>query len=341
MNAKSILLTCLGLGVLMAPLGCDAPPDPLTTESGQEVKVLSVDPEDGEELQAVKEAEAARVAYRYRLEVLEAFYRDRADLTKLNWARAEMKNLNQAQWFDWEGVEAVPPAGESIANADEHALVEQTVAARQAWVSAIQRLEALYRREQNTEKLQAIELVQQRYDPVRVYMYFLDAEIPGPNLRPTAVIPEAAALYAEAMDLYNKGKGWTHTFVSTDYQLQRQALLKLLTLVRTYPTSTKIGQAAYFIGEIYKEYFNQNYRAVHWYQRAWQWDSGLDQPARFQAAVVYDLRLQDKVKALELYQESIKYDPWRLGNYEYATDRIEAISKELSTPPQVPQPEQE
>jgi len=306
--------------------GCNVPPSVPRNPDGGELKALRIAPDDPAELEAVKAAESARANYAYRLEVLQAFYEKTADLTKLTWARKEAENLRKAHRFRWQGIQAIPPKGESLAGVDERNLVEYTVAARRAWTKATEDLVALYTRKGDSFKLEVMQNVQQRFDPVRTYMYFLAAEIPPADLKPVDVIPEADRLYEQALKLYRGGKGWSRVFVSTDYPKQRQALLTFRRLVRDHPRSTKIALSAYYIGEIYKEYFDENVRAVHWYQRAWEWDRYLSKPARFQAATVYDARLQDKQKAVECYRLAIKYDPWRLGNWEYATSRIAELT---------------
>jgi hypothetical protein len=98
-------------------------------------------------------------------------------------------------------------------------------------------------------------------------------------------------------------------------------------LVHTYPTSTRIALSAYYIGEIYKEYFDENYRGVLWYERAWQWDPGITQPARFQAAVVYDYRLHHRGKAVELYRLVLQDETFNVTNTLFAERRIEELTQ--------------
>ena len=113
-----------------------------------------------------------------------------------------------------------------------------------------------------------------------------------------------------------------------DPRIHGKAVVLFRDVIDHYPHSTKIALSAYFIAEIYKEYFNENTRAVKWYERAWQWDKNITEPARFQAATVYDLRLKNPKKAIECYRAAIKDDPWRLANREYAQDRIKALTGE-------------
>ena len=91
-----------------------------------------------------------------------------------------------------------------------------------------------------------------------------------------------------------------------------------------YPDSTRIALSAYYIADIYKEYFNENLRAMWWYERAWQWDPHVPEPARFQAATVAE-RVHDYPRAIEYYKASLEYDPPRWGNAGHARDRIEKL----------------
>ena len=122
-------------------------------------------------------------------------------------------------------------------------------------------------------------------------------------------------------------------------------MAKFTKLIHDYPQSTKIALSAYYIADINKEYFRENTLAVYWYERAWTWDPHITEPARFQAATVYDIHLHDYAKAVECYRLSIKYDPWRLRDPEYAAKRIEELTgqtpeqgRSRPTPP-APQPQ--
>ncbi|HOF17889.1 MAG TPA: hypothetical protein PK082_03190 [Phycisphaerae bacterium] len=323
MKSKYALALWVGAVVCWMLTGCDVRPTPPRTAEGATAKVVYIAPNDQAELQAVTAAEAARVNYRYRLRVLLGYYQRIGSMDKSTWAQRELDNLDQTQTFRWDGVEVVPPKGESVGGADERLLVEYTVGARKEYRLAVAELAAFYERKGDKFKASLIHNVQNRFDPVRTYMYFIEAELPPANLKPVAVIPAADALYAKAERLYRAGKPLPGV---TFYDKEREALLAFLELVRDYPQSTKIAMSAYFIAEIYKEYFNEDVRAVHWYERSWQWDPNITQPARFQAAVLWDLRLKNYTKAIECYRASLKYDPERFGNRGTAERRIEELT---------------
>jgi len=328
---KRMLGLLIAVCVLVVSLcGCDRKPPPPKTEQGRVLSVLAVDPNDQQEQQAVTALESARVNYKFRLEVLLAYYEKVGNMDKRNWALRELKNLSEAQTFTWANIpEVLPPQRESLEQADEQALVEYTIAARRRYLGALDELIQFYRRRSpGSYKALRVENIRARFDPVRTYMYFLEAEMPGPDIRPIEVIPEADELYDRAIKLHEQGKGFLRIFVTTSYKKQREALSLLLKLVRKYPRSTKVALAAFYIGEIYKEYFNENVRAVHWYQRAWQWDPEIPKPARFQAAVVWDLRLHQKEKAIECYKAVIEHEQFNKSNVAFARRRLKELMAE-------------
>ncbi len=317
----AVLLTLLSALAILA--GCARPPDPPLTEAGEPVRKLHVTG-DAERAQ-VAEVLKAKTNYRYRLQVLQEYYERTGRLYKLRWAKRELENLEEAQTFTFIGAPRfTAPAGENIDDADERLLVELAVAAREGYKDAVAALQRFYAADDQALKAQLIRNMQDRLDPVRTYDYFLAAEIPPADLEPTSVIPQAEERYAEALRLHKQGKLLP---VVTDYRKQRLALQKFRKLIRDYPQSTKIAMAAYYIGDIYKEYFHENVRAVHWYERAWQWDPTIPKPARFQAATVYDFRLHNRARAVALYRAAITHEPFNRSNVEYAAQRIAELTE--------------
>ena len=318
--------TVVGILGLLLAAGCNQPPGPPKTKDGKVVNILSISPDDGAELRAVTALEMARVDYEYRLRVLQEYYRQVGNMDKFIWTQRELANLDQAVTFTWDGIpEILPPKGESLAGADEHLLAEYVVQAREQYLKQLQDLATFYRSQDlQSYKGQRVANTYDRFDPVRTYMYFFEAEIPPAESRPAEVIPAADELFAKAYKLHRSGKVLPGI---TDYNKQRRALGTFLELVRKYPNSTKCPLSAYYIADIYKEYFNEDVRAVQWYRRAWQWDPNIIQPAYYQAAVVYDFRLQNKAKAVALYRKAIEANR---GNVRYARQRIEELSGKKS-----------
>jgi len=321
-NARWALCAILAVCILAG--GCDIRPAPIT-EKWKTITSAAVDPNDADEVKAVTAAEVARVQYRYRVTVLREYCNRIGDADRFNWSGKEIENIDEAQWFQWTGIpEVLPPEGESLTNADSQLLVEHILTARAAYNQAMRDLEQFYQTRNNAQKQGLVSRVRQRFDPVRTYIYFFSAEAPPENMKPDDVIPAAEQLYEQAMTLYNKGKPLP---LLTDYSKQREALRLFLTIIEKHPTSTRSPLAAFYIGHIYREYFNEDVRAVMWYQRAWQWDPSIQVGARFQAAVVYDYRLQNKDKAMELYKLVLEFEFEDLTNRWYARRRIKELNE--------------
>lgn len=310
--------TLLAAALLLAG-GCDVGPAAARTAMGAKIRSLAVNPTDPAEAQAADRLVRAQADYRLALNVLRAAYVNSGSYLKQEWTQSELKNLQQAQSWQFEGL-APPdqPAGESVEEA-EATLVERLLAAREEWKNALQQLADYYAANKMNFKLALVRNVQRRFDPVREHVYFLHAEIPPPTLRPRDFIQAANDLYDQALKLHRQGKPLPGI---TSYRKQRRALAMFLELVRKYPTSTKIARSAYYIGEIYKEYFNENERAVQWYERAWQWKPDILLPARSQAAFVYDFRLHRREKALELYRQVVEREQFASDRVRYALQRI-------------------
>jgi hypothetical protein len=160
---------------------------------------------------------------------------------------------------------------------------------------------------------------------VKSFRYLIDAEIPSDQLRPTEQVPEADALFERGRELLRKGGHGVPVFYREKTMIEAADVFQQL--VERYPNSDKIDDAAFFLGEIHKEYLpNQEPIAVKWYERAWTWDPQTPHPARFQAAVVYDYRLHDRDRALELYQSVLKSETAEQTNVRFATRRIHELT---------------
>jgi tetratricopeptide (TPR) repeat protein len=165
---------------------------------------------------------------------------------------------------------------------------------------------------------------------VKSFRYLIDAEIPSDQLRPTEKVPEADALYERGRSLLRKGGSGIPIFYREKTMIEAADAFQQL--VEQYPNSDKIDDAAFFLGEIHKEYLpNQEQIAVKWYERAWTWDPQTPHAARFQAAVVYDYRLHDRDRALELYQSVLKNETGDQTNVRFATRRIHELTTARQT----------
>ncbi len=319
----TMLLSLIGL------TGCDARPAPPRVGLLKGVDELIVSPDDVAEQQAVIACEQAWAVYEIRLIALHTYYLEAGRFHQILWAYRELENMRTARTFEWLGV-TIPPASDtpSPVGGPQGTLVERLVEARLAYQQSVERLAAHYELAGQTFQAQVIRNMQARLDPIRTYMYLNSAEFPPLTLRPMDRIRAADELYDRAYGLFRSGKGLTRMALTTSYPKQRQSLRLFRQLVREYPTSDKIALSAYFIGEIYKEYFNENIRSVRWYERAYTWQPTVGEPARFQAATVYDLRLNDKINAIKLYRQAIDHERFNRSNVKFAIKRIPELQAE-------------
>ncbi|MFW6155110.1 MAG: tetratricopeptide repeat protein [Planctomycetota bacterium] len=319
MNGRNVVIVALLAMVLIAAAGCDVKPSPPKVDGRPITSIILTAEGEREAAQRLVDAQAE---YRWRLAALAAYYQTNGALIKHRWAVREAKNLEQAHVLSFKDLQVnEPDRGPAVGQADEATLVERVVAARKAYMDAIDELTLYYEGVGAPLKLAAVDTLRRRFDPVRTYMYFLDAEVPPADLKPLRITPEAEQMYDEALTLYKRG---SVLGITVDYNKKRQALLRFLELIRQYPTSTKIAYSAFYVGEIYR-LFDEPTRAVMWYRRATQWDPTLDRPARFEAAKIAQFELRNYELALELYREVLQYETFDMGNVKEARGRIDDI----------------
>lgn len=169
-------------------------------------------------------------------------------------------------------------------------------------------------------------------DRIKAFRYLLDAEVPTASLRPTESIAAADGLYARGLQLMQQAGHDIPVFYHE--QSMREALQVFVSLIEQYPTSDKIDDAAFYCGEIHKDYLEkQEPLAVRWYERAFTWDPSTPHPARFRAAVTYDYKLQNRKRALELYHAVLQGETADESNLAFATRRIGELTADPTSPP--------
>lgn len=213
-----------------------------------------------------------------------------------------------------------------IADATEIDLVEEMARHRANYRNYLQALKDFYIQKGYSQKATWAERELADLRMVKTYAYVVPAETRRAHeARALESIPEADAMYSDAMYFAKQGGYHGVPLIYNKDKLKR-ALEKFNQLIRDYPTSDKVDDAAFAAAEIYKEFFNDNHRAVVYYQRVWEWDANTPYPARFQAAVVYDYRLHDRDKALELYQAVLEHESSNRSNLRWSATRIKQLT---------------
>ena len=213
----------------------------------------------------------------------------------------------------------------STAETQEVDLVEAVVAHRRQYLHTLKQLHGYYEAHGYTAKQRWAAFELQGMDRVQTFRYLLDAEVASDALRPEKQIDEADALYEKGLELMRRGGHGVPGIYRQDRMIEAADLFR--GLIERYPSSDKIDDAAFFCGEIHKEYLpGQESIAVKWYERAYTWDPGTPHPARFQAAVIYDYRMHDRNRALELYQDAVKHESAYKSNVRFAARRIRGLT---------------
>lgn len=180
-------------------------------------------------------------------------------------------------------------------------LVERIAVARESYRLSLEALKQHYVDAHNAVKLQWVEQELADLNGVEQYHYLEEVELAGEGLKPIASIAAADQLYREGMEFKNYP-----AFPPEKKDKLKIALQKLRTIISDYPTSDKIDDAAFRMGEIYEGWYFQDYaRAVVCFERCFQWNPKTEYPARFNAAKLYDQRLMMRDKAVALYKQVV------------------------------------
>jgi tetratricopeptide (TPR) repeat protein len=199
---------------------------------------------------------------------------------------------------------ALPPGDGPAAAGSDAALVERALAARKEYEASLKALYEHYAKTGEKQRLQWAERELMAYHLAWKPSYNLDVrDVPPPTLEARVNVREANELYKAAMEY--KGKG-----IGDDYVLNmRRAELLLREVLEKYPTSDKIGDVAYQLGDIYEgRAYKQYDRAARYFERSFQWVKGARTDARLRAAVLYDKQLNERTKAIELYRAVVDHD---------------------------------
>lgn len=238
----------------------------------------------------------------------------------------------------------VPESSESdigpidLENITEVDLVEQIARVRNDYRRLLKILRKYYLNAGYYQKSRwALRELEDLENKVKTYPYLTVVDVHNTQEHdPTHNIPQADALYNEALELYRQGQ--ILPFMNDKTKL-KQSLAKFKQVMNDYPNSDKIDDAAFYAGEISKEYFNDNDQAVNFYKLAMKWNPQTPHPVRFQCAVIYEYRLHDRRNALEMYRrvldEERELDP---TNTAWAAARVKALTETPAGDPANAQP---
>jgi len=230
--------------------------------------------------------------------------------------------------------------------ATEVSLAESVAQKRLEYITELEKIESYYEQSGNQLKIDWVNRELKFLKDAPRYRYILQAEVAGSDLRARDSIPKADSLYRDALDIYkhtdlifpipmlveHDDTALHHPTMYVSKKKLQRALNEFNELIRVYPTSDKIDDAAYYAGRIH-EYFGDYSIAVLYYKRAFQWDSGTPYPARYDAAVLLDRQLAQRDEALQLYQESLEKEAPYHNNGEQIKERIQELTGDPNAMP--------
>ncbi len=218
--------------------------------------------------------------------------------------------------------------------ADVSASVEDMLRSRSAYLEQLKRLEKLYLELGDVNRANWARRQRERTELVELYPY-LSAKPVEANTKvaPEEKIPEADALYNKAIAKYKEVHGVPLAgFLDMNREKARQSLALFQELLKKYPKSDKVDDAAFYCGQIYKEYLRKedpdDELSIKYYEWSWELDPKTPHPARFQCAVVEDFRRHNRKRALELYHEVLVDETFKNSNCRFAASRIEQLTDE-------------
>lgn len=215
-------------------------------------------------------------------------------------------------------------------------LVEEMVQKRTDYINHLIQMERAYLNVGDINRANWARRQRELTERVEVYPYLTEQTPLQQNAQvqvfPRDSIPEADALFNEGYKLYDKFVGVPFVgFAYLNKPEPRQAVDIFKRVIAEHPTSDKVDDAAYYIGNIYKEFLRHddpdNELALRYLKWAWTLDPRTPHPARFDAAVIYDFRLHDRDKAIELYHEVLSLEEaGNNSNQRFSATRIAQLS---------------
>ena len=189
-----------------------------------------------------------------------------------------------------------PAAGQP--SAQERELVVRVHQARESYQRSLEILRGHYIRSRKDEERYWVEQELSQFHLMVKDPFLLDLDLPSKNLKPTQHQPQANQILTDALEHLRR------TTLTEQAKNAHRAELLLRRLIRDYPQSDKVDDACYYLGEIYSgKHFEQYRRAAAFYERVLVYRADSELPARLKAALLYDQKLGDRARAIQLYQE--------------------------------------
>jgi len=265
----------------------------------------------------------ARVNYGQGLHQLQAYYKKMGDAQRETWANRELQEYNtiiQREYYPGLKPSLMSGGTEGWSETD---LVEFTLGHRKAYRNNLESLIKVLEEAKDVSNWLAAKQELKELIAVNKYFYLRDADTPGLDLRPGGKIEAAEELYKRAMDL----KQNSYPLVVRRYETQL-AIETFHKLIDDYPTSDKIDDAAFEIGELCRENLKDYQRAIRWYECVLAWDPDTQLRAAYRIAEIYDKYLVNRLTALEYYKQALKAEPRGSTMYRHIQRKIKRLKGE-------------
>ncbi|MBN1392278.1 MAG: hypothetical protein JW947_05685 [Sedimentisphaerales bacterium] len=210
----------------------------------------------------------------------------------------------------------------SVVEASEADIIEHMTAGRLAYQQYLESLIEHYKNTGDNMRLRWAQDELSELSKIPQYNYIIESRVAGSDLKARDLISAANQLYEEGCSLEKAGR----KPLALDENFMRLALDKYVQLMRQYPTSDKIDDAAFRAGGIC-ECFKDYTIALLYYQRTYQWDPDTVYPARFKSAYILDEYMSRRAEALELYQLALRKENLGKELTAFAERRVDEITK--------------
>ncbi|HWL94753.1 MAG TPA: hypothetical protein VNT79_14625 [Phycisphaerae bacterium] len=232
-----------------------------------------------------------------------------------------------------DDVDYQPAAAESSNFPD---LIEDMAQKRQDYINHLIGLERAYLNVGDINRANWARRQRELTEKVEVYPY-LSEQAPVQQDVHREVVPrdsiaEADVIFDQGYKIWDKMVGVPFVgFAYLNKEEPREAVELFKRVIGEHPTSDKVDDAAYYIGNIYKEFLRHddpdNELSLRYLRWAWTLDPQTPHPARFDAAVIYDFRLHDRDKATELYHDVLALnEAGNNSNQRFSATRIEQLT---------------
>ncbi len=201
-------------------------------------------------------------------------------------------------------------------------MVEKLLVSRKEYQRNLETLRIYLIQNNQTEKAKWAEDELIQYHRIAKQPFIFDLDVPPPSLgaQATQNSAEANEIYRRALTY--KDRGWGTDYVDN----QRRAEILLQQVLTAHPTSNRISDTAYQLGELYEsKAYKQHHRAALYYDRSVQWNPQQAE-ARMRAAKLYEQYNIDRPRATDLFKEVTTHDTDQ-RRVEEAKHHLEMLAK--------------